>query len=209
MAKALTAEDIEGLRAALAAGKPTPVWFTEAAVGVDPGAAGKVVAFDDPPEGDFIQVRPAGSRDVMSFSPAELTQDKPAAPPRKAAPRPAPAPAAVPTPEVVVGIEAGAEPPPPPKRTSRKTAQPVEITVTLHATPEGDWSVDVLVGKKRTVKWAPVPAGDVGKLSRFLPAEVGEAVNVALLAAKERAEQRVLELKEQLDAAQRALRDLG
>ncbi|WP_156754339.1 DUF6319 family protein [Actinokineospora pegani] len=208
MAKALTAEDIEGLRAALAAGKPTPVWFTGAAVGVDPGAAGKVVAFDDPPDGDFIQVRPAGSRDVLSFSPGELTQDKPATPPRKAAPRPAPAPAA-PAPAVVVGIEAGAEPPPPAKRATRKTAQPVEITVTLHATPEGDWSVDVLVGKRRTVKWAPVPAGDVGKLSRFLPAEVGEAVNVALLAAKERAEQRVLELKEQLETAQRALRDLG
>jgi len=209
-ARALSAEDIEGLRAALAGGKPTPVWFTEAAVGVDPGASAKVVAFDEPAEGDYIQVRPTGSRDVLSFSPAELTTVKPAPKP-KPAPRPAAAPQfAPPAEEVVVGIEGGAEPPkrqPSPSR-SRKQ-QPVEITVTLHSTPEGEWTVDVLVGKKRTVRWVPVPAGEVGRLAKHLPSEVGEAIGVALEAARERQELRVTQLKAELEAAQRALRDLG
>ncbi|GAB3277146.1 hypothetical protein GCM10027563_04740 [Parasphingorhabdus pacifica] len=39
-----------------------------------------MVALDEPAEGDFIQVRPAGSKDVLSFSVGEVTTVKP---PRK------------------------------------------------------------------------------------------------------------------------------
>ncbi|OLR94982.1 DUF6319 family protein [Actinokineospora bangkokensis] len=213
MGKGLSAEDVAALREAVAARKPAPVWFTGAAVGVDEGAAGKVIAFDDAAEGDFIQVKPAGSRDAMSFSPAELTTEKPAAPPAPRRPAPAPfqAPPVEDVTDVVVGIEGG-EPEPRRRRSApakKQQQHAVEITVTLHATPDGEWSVDVLVGKKRTVRWAPVAAGEVGRLAKHLPAEVGEAISVALDAAKDRQTRRVAELKAELEAAQRALRDLG
>ncbi|GAA3038574.1 DUF6319 family protein [Actinokineospora globicatena] len=200
---ALEPQDVERLRVALAEGKPTPVWFTPAAVGVEAGQQAKVVAFDEPAEGDFIQVRPHGSRDVLAFSPAELTTVKP---PVK--PKPAPAPPPPEPPAVVQGIESA----PVEQTRSRSRAkpqQPVEITVTLHATPDGEWSVDVLVGKKRTVRWVPVPAGDIARVAKSLPAEVGEAIAVSLTAARERQLRRVAELKAELEAAQRALRDLG
>ncbi|MGQ0837882.1 DUF6319 family protein [Actinokineospora sp.] len=207
MAKAasLSAEDIDRLRADLAAGKPTPVWFTAAAVGVTAGQSAKVVAFAEPAEGDYIQVRATGSRDVLSFSPAELTAVRPAPKPKPV--RPAPAPAAVVEPAVVAGLEPGA--PAPVRTTPSRAPKPVEITVTLHSTVEGEWTVDVLAGKKRTVRWTPVPAGDVAKAARVLPPAVGEAIGVALAAARVRQEQRVEQLKAELDAAQRALRDLG
>ncbi len=207
MARALSAEDIEALRTALAAGKPTPVWFTPAAVGVTAGQSAKVVAFDEPADGDYIQVRATGSRDVLSFSPAELTVVKP--PPKpKPAPRPAAPEPAPQAPAVVVGIEPG-DPAPPAPKIPRGRKQPVEVTVTLHSTPEGEWTVDVLVGKKRTVRWTPVPAGDIAKAARSLPPAVGEAIGASLEAARERTERRVEQLKAELEAAQRALRELG
>ncbi|PPK64693.1 DUF6319 family protein [Actinokineospora auranticolor] len=210
MAKSLTPEDIDRLRAALADNKPTPVWFTEAAVGVATGQQAKVIAFDEPAEGDFIQVRPNGSRDVLQFSPAELTAVKPPAKPATPRPRPRPTvPEPVDSPEEVVqGIEPGS-PTPTTRQPKPRKQQPTEITVTLHATPEGEWSVDVLVGKKRTVRWEPVTAGDIAKAAKHLPPAVGEAIEGALTTARERGLQRVEELKAQLEAAQRALRDLG
>ena len=79
-ARALSAEEIRGLRDELAGGGTPTVWFTAAAVGVPEGRSGKVIAMDEPAEGDFIQVRPAGSKDVLSFSAGEVTLVKP---PRK------------------------------------------------------------------------------------------------------------------------------
>ncbi|SDI91681.1 hypothetical protein SAMN05192558_102650 [Actinokineospora alba] len=199
----LSTEQVERLRGDVAAGKPAGVWFTAAAVGVTAGQSGKVVGFAEPAEGDFIQVRPTGSRDELTFSPAELTLVKP--PPK---PKPAPAPVVVEPvaaalPEVVVGIEPApvVRKPPPHK--------PAEVTVTLHSTLEGEWTVDVLVGKKRVVRWEPVPAGDVARAAKSLPSGVGEAIGTALEAAKRRQLARVEQLKAELDAAQRALRDLG
>ncbi|HVK22686.1 MAG TPA: DUF6319 family protein [Actinokineospora sp.] len=204
---ALSAEDIARIGADLAAGKAVTVWFTAAAVGVTAGQSAKVTGFAEPAEGDFIQVRPTGSRDELSFSPAELTLVKPAPKPKpapKAAPAPAPAPA--PVPEVVMGIEPAPAPQP---RRREPVRKPAEVTVTLHSTLEGEWTVDVLVGKKRAVRWVPVSAGDVAKAARSLPAEVGEAIGTALEAAKVRQLARVEQLKAELEVAQRALRELG
>ncbi|MBO0854755.1 MAG: hypothetical protein J2P18_13460, partial [Nocardia sp.] len=74
----LSANDIRQITDELAEGRPPTVWFTEAAVGVPEGRSGKVVSVGDPAEGDFLQIRPAGSKDVMSFSPTEVTLTKPA-----------------------------------------------------------------------------------------------------------------------------------
>jgi hypothetical protein len=73
----LSAEQIDQLRTELDSGQAPMVWFTSTAVGMDEGRSAKVVALAQPYEGDFIQVRPTGSHDELSFSPTELTMDKP------------------------------------------------------------------------------------------------------------------------------------
>jgi uncharacterized protein DUF6319 len=264
-AGSLTEEDLTAVRAELARERPVTVWFTAKAVGVPVGGSAKVVSVDDPPEGDFIQVRPAGSRDTMFCSPNELTRDRPArkrvaktapvaAPPKstpKAAPVTSPVAPAVPAPvleqaapaaaapgPVVTGVVAPVPEPAPrstptpapaptpaptpapassPERArpaagrvpSRSSAPPSGVTVTLTATPEGEWSVEVVVGKKRTVRPTPVVPGDVAKAARSLPDVVAEAIDSALDSARRRQQERVEQLRAELEAAQRALQDLS
>jgi hypothetical protein len=75
---ALSEQDVQDLRETAAAGRPGTVWFTAAAVGVPEGRSAKVVSVADAAEGDFIQVRPAGSRDTVFCSPGELSRVRPA-----------------------------------------------------------------------------------------------------------------------------------
>lgn len=84
----LSSDDLHAIREELNAGTTPVVWFTGSAVGVPEGRSGKVIALNEPAEGDFIQVRPASSKDVLSFSAAELTRVKPAR--KKPAPEPTP-----------------------------------------------------------------------------------------------------------------------
>ncbi|MFE9748435.1 DUF6319 family protein [Saccharothrix saharensis] len=221
----LSPEDIAHLRAELAAGRPAAVWFTSAAVGVEAGRSGKVVAFTEPAEGDFIQVRPTGEKDDLSFSPGELTVEKPA--PRKrvpaAAPKPEPAPVPAPVQHIYTPAPAPAPAPPKPKPApapaapaaterrpaARKQAKPAEVTVTLTSTAEGEWTVDVQWGSKRTLKAAPVAASAVSQAAKLLPAEVDEAVESVLSAARERHLARVEQLRAELEEAQRALAELS
>ncbi|MFI0469324.1 DUF6319 family protein [Saccharopolyspora sp. 5N102] len=105
----LSSDELRGIREELNAGTTPTVWFTGSAVGVQEGRSGKVVALGEPAEGDFIQVRPAGSKDVLSFSAAEVTKVKP--PRKKAAPPEPPAkPAAKPRPATPAPAPAAAKP---------------------------------------------------------------------------------------------------
>ncbi|MFJ6676467.1 DUF6319 family protein [Actinosynnema sp. NPDC091369] len=218
----LSPEDIDHLRAELAAGRPAAVWFTSAAVGVEAGRSGKVVAFTEPAEGDFIQVRPTGEKDDLSFSPGELTVEKPAPRKRAPAPAPKPEPAAAPAPVEHIYTPAPAPAPAPPKPkpapapaapaerrpAARKQAKPAEVTVTLTSTADGEWTVDVQWGSKRTLKAAPVVASAVSQAAKLLPPEVDEAVESVLSAARERHLARVEQLRAELEEAQRALAEL-
>ncbi|MET8758996.1 DUF6319 family protein [Lentzea sp. NPDC004782] len=222
----LSAEDVDNLRSQLDGGTQPLVWFTAAAVGMEAGRSAKLLAFTEPEEGDFIQVRPTGSKDEMSFSPAELTLEKP--PPRKkpAAPPPAPpqppreteilhpyvpeapvkpaAPKPKPAPAVV------AEPPPakPARKPSAKGATP-EVTVTLVSAGEGEWTVEVLQGTRRTVRPTPVSPAAVAQAAKLLTPEVAEIVEGVLNAARAQQLARVEQLRAELEAAQKALEDLG
>jgi hypothetical protein len=223
----LSPQDLDHLRAELAAGRPPAVWFTSAAVGVEAGRSAKVIAFTDPDEGDFIQVRPTGSKDEMSFSPAELTVEKP---PRKKAPAtrasvPAeqsapkeeiieypyvPAPPLKPTPvrPAPAPEQAAAAAARPARPSSRKQAKVAEVTVTLSSTAEGEWTVDVMSGSKRTVRAAPVAASAVAQAAKLLTPEVAEAVETVLSAARAQHLAKVEQLRAELEAAQRALDEL-
>ncbi|GAA3848424.1 hypothetical protein GCM10022243_13090 [Saccharothrix violaceirubra] len=223
MAKSLSPEDVDQLRAELAAGRPPAVWFTAAAVGVEAGRSAKVVAFTEPAEGDFIQVRPTGTKDELSFSPAELTVEKPA-PRKKVVAEPKPAreesvPAA-PAPEepIYTPVEYPYEPVPPEKpekptkqkSAPRKQSRPPggEVTITLTSTPEGEWTVDLQWGSRRPLRATPVPPAAVGRAARQLLPEVAEAVDAVIETARERHLARVVQLRAELEEAQRALEEL-
>jgi Family of unknown function (DUF6319) len=216
----LSEQDIEQLRAALAAGKPATVWFTAKAVGVEAGKSGRVLSFAEPAEGDFIEVKPTGSQDALSFSKAELTTTKPKpkrAPATPAAPKPqatqkteaqpAPALAVVPTPpEQIYQPEEKPAKKPAARRSPSKP--PTEVTVTLHSTPRGDWTVEVLVGKKRSVRPTPIPAASVAKVAKELPSQVEDAISAVMAAARQQHHERIALLQAELDAARRALNEL-
>ncbi len=239
--KALTEQDLVSARAELSAGKPFTVWFTAAAVGVPAGGSAKVISIDDVAEGDFIQVRPAGTRDTMFCSPSELTTTRP--PRKRAQPvsQPAAQPAVQPTgPESAQppAEKAPARPAAPPAKKipvekapvekspvekspaekaperprpagSRSQVRPAEVSVTLHSTAEGEWTVEVMIGRKRTVRPTAVQPGDVAKAARSLPSAVTEAIESSLDAARRRQVERVERLRSELDAAQRALQELS
>ncbi|MBW0113160.1 hypothetical protein I4I84_31120 [Pseudonocardia sp. KRD-182] len=119
------------------------------------------------------------------------------------------APAAVaPAPAAVAPAPAAAEAPAAPARPARArrdTARSSELSVTLSATAEGEWSVEVLAGKKRVVPSTAVPATAVAAAARALPAAVAEAVESSLEGARRRQRERVEQLRAELDAAQRVL----
>lgn len=241
-AKSLSEQDLVEARKELSEGRPLTVWFTSAAVGVPTGGSAKVISIEDVAEGDFIQVRPAGSRDTMFCSPSELTRTRPVRKkvqrPAQRAPEPTAPPQSAPEPSTSLPekpptpsgspVEAGLRPPAPSAEpaprpsaptpakaadrprsgSSRSAARPAEVTVTLNATTEGEWTVEVMIGKKRTVRPTPVQPGDVAKAARALPPEVAEAIEASLEAARQRQLERVERLRAELEAAQRALHEL-
>ena len=220
----LTSEQLDHLRAELADGRRPMVWFTDAAVGVAAGRSAKVLAMADPPEGDFIQVRPTGSKDELSFSPNELTVAKP--PRRRAAPEPERTLALPPVPptepdELLVVRErpkrrrAPTAPPEPPAAQSKPRRQggrikpPAPITVALTSNSEGDWTVEVHSGSRRTVRPQPVSPSAVALAARALGGDIEAAIEGALDAARERQRARVEQLEAELLAARRALEQLS
>jgi hypothetical protein len=92
---------------------------------------------------------------------------------------------------------------------ARAAARPVEVTVTLNSTAEGEWTVEVTTGRKRSVRPTPVQPADVAKAARSLPSAVADAIESSLAAARQRQIERVERLRAELDAAQRALQDLS
>ena len=234
----LSMTQVEHVRAELDAGRTPMVWFTPAAVGVDAGRSAKVVSLTEPYEGDFIQVRPTGSHDELSFSTNELTMDKPARRRKATAtattPTPEPEPEATPAkPDVVDELLVVRERPtrkktapqrtpqhdtkpakpattPATKPTTKATRkQPTPITVTLTSTTDGEWTVEVQAGSRRTVKPQPIGAGSVAAAARALGGEIESAIEGAITAARERQQARVDQLEAELAAARQALNELA
>ena len=214
----LSTTQVEHVRAELDAGRTPMVWFTPAAVGVDAGRSAKVVSLTEPYEGDFIQVRPTGSHDELSFSTNELTMDKPARRRRapEPEPRPEPAPVTPAPPDVVDELLVVRERPARKRTTPQNTTpvakarkQPTPITVTLSSTADGEWTVEVQAGSRRTVKPQSVGAGSVAAAARALGGEIESAIEGAITAARERQQARVDQLEAELAAARQALTELA
>ncbi|MFJ2664188.1 DUF6319 family protein [Nocardia fluminea] len=233
----LTEAELARIAGELAEGKPPMVWFTAAAVGVAEGKSGKVVALDDPSAGDFLQVRPTGSKDVLSFGPSEVTLTKPArgttvAPGGSARTRPesVPAPsnrkdntvtqpstlpsAASPAPRSLAPVSDDAPKPAPAaprpaKAAPVRKAKAAEVTVTLTGTADGEWTVDVVNGKKRSVKGMAVSSAAVAQAAKILHPEVEEVVAGILEAARGAQQAKVAQLQAELEAARKLLEELG
>lgn len=223
--QSLTDVEIQRITEELAGGSQPTVWFTSAAVGVAEGKSGKILALGNPAEGDFLQVRPTGSKDVMSFSPTEVTLTKPAvkkaampekptAPEKPTVPaqpaavhpaRPA-APAAAAQP---VQPAAPAQPRPARPAAARKSKPAVEVVFTVTGTADGEWTVDVDHGKKRVVRALPVSGVAVSQAAKALAPEVSEAIESVLQAARDTQRAKVEQLQAELEQAQRLLAELS
>ncbi|ASO18966.1 hypothetical protein FHR81_001232 [Actinoalloteichus hoggarensis] len=232
MPRVLSEQDLEYLATELAAGRPPMVWFTSRAVGVESGRSGKVTALDEPAEGEFIQVRPTGSQDVLSFSAAEVTLTKPARKPRKPD---TPEPVQSDGPTAPGPIEPVWTPEPPPAPTSRgaksrsstengdsvteptatrkpaagKRAKPgAAATIVLTSTAEGLWTAEVTVGAKKALKPTTISMSAVAQAVKILHPEADAAVQPVLDAAREQQRAKVEQLQAELEEARRLLGDL-
>ncbi|WP_024799624.1 DUF6319 family protein [Nocardia sp. BMG51109] len=272
----LSDTEIRQIAAGIEEGRPPMVWFTAAAVGVPEGRSGKVVALGDPSEGDFLQVRPTGSKDVLPFSPTEVTLAKPPkkASPAKAAPKKTappeseppkseaaptgttatktsatktsatrtsatrkdtavsmpstmspsptpPGPASVQHPAAGEAESKPAGPKPAAKQSpsprparekgpaaTRKSKTP-EVTVTLSGTADGEWTVDVVHGKKRTTRGLSVPGATVAQAAKILHPEVAEVVDAVLESVRSSQRVKVEQLQAELEQARRVLDELS
>lgn len=247
--KPLSDTEIQQIATEIAGGRPPMVWFTATAVGVQEGRSGKVVSLGDPADGDFLQVRPTGSKDVLSFSPTEVTLTKPprpATPAAKAADRPKTTTrkdeptvtqpstltnaATPPTPPAVVTAPAVSEPvdrTPDPEDAAAKAAAKAaaakavkapavrkarvapEVTVTLTGSADGEWTVDVVNGKKRTVRGLAVPSASVAQAAKVLHPEVAEVIAGILEAARGAQQAKVEQLQAELAEARKVLEELS
>lgn len=244
----LSDTEIAQIATEIADGRPPMVWFTAAAVGIPEGRSGKVIALGEPSDGDFLQIRPTGSKDVLSFSPAEVTMTKPArdkavaqpksttrkesptvtkpsAPTSTAstppAPQPAPKPAAKPASAPEAAASNGAAKPAPARqqpatpapakpaaKAPARKSKAAEVTVTISGTADGEWSVDVVNGKKRTVRALPVNSTAVAQAAKLLHPEVSEVVGGIMEAVRVAQLAKVEQLQAELEEAKKLLAEL-
>ncbi|WP_269821637.1 DUF6319 family protein [Nocardia yamanashiensis] len=146
---------------------------------------------------------------VTMPSPAAAPATPPSEPvsppaPKAEAPQPssAPAPAAKP---------AGGAAPAPAKKSApaaAKKAKAPEVTVTLLGTADGEWTVEVVAGKKRT-KGLPVPSSAVSQAAKLLHPEVAEVVDGVLESVRASQRAKVEALQAELESARKLLDELA
>lgn len=230
----LTPEDLARLATALAQGRRATVHLRDAVpgLGLPAGTSARVVEV----AGETVTARPKGVADALPFDAAELLARAPRATPEPAPPRPRPAPAAraaAPPAPVVPAAPAPAAPapaasapaapapavpaPPAPApraraaRSPRSTAGSAEpVTLTLRGDPEAGWTLVLARGERPPAAPAPLAADAVrrGVAELGHPAALA-AVDGVLAAARTAAARRVEALAAELEAARRALDDLG
>jgi hypothetical protein len=230
--RGLTDDEVQTIRAGLAAGRRPRVVFTESA-GQIAGQIGQVVALLDPAESDeWVVVR--FGRDELPFSPGDLRVAPRGAAARKAVPAPvvaAPppppepefvidkpvpvtAPAPRPAPEAAAPAAASAPAPAPRKAAARpgKAKPPAGLTVTL-AYAEGEWTVAANQGAKALAKpYVIRPAEALKMVSLVDVPGVREAVEQIMSAERAEAEEQAQRLRAELaeiEARLAELRDAG
>lgn len=83
------------------------------------------------------------------------------------------------------------------------------MTVTLSGTTDGEWTVDVVHGKKRTIKGLSVAGSSVAQAAKLLHPEVAEVVDSVLDAVRDSQRAKVEQLQAELEQARRLLDELS
>ncbi|WP_231390385.1 DUF6319 family protein [Nocardia sp. CNY236] len=93
---------------------------------------------------------------------------------------------------------------------ARKVRAPApEVTVTLTGTADGEWSVEVMNGKKRPVRGLPVASSAVAQAAKILHPEVADVVAAVLETVRGAQQAKVQQLQAELAEAERLLAELG
>lgn len=206
-APALTDSDVDALRRRLSDGEAPRVVVRSASAAVPAGTRGTVVRLGDPSQDEYVVVRLG--RDEVPFSPSELSLPgaKPKATPAAVEPdrksRPAPEPA------VRHSSPKAVRQPSSRRRSSRSADRkpPPPLTVTLKFAG-GRWTAEATRGSRRLARPAPLRPGAVSALADHVDDETLHASLVETVeACRAVVEAQAAELREQLQAAEAALRD--
>ncbi|GIF41350.1 hypothetical protein [Actinoplanes xinjiangensis] len=226
-ANGLTADELQQIRDALAAGRKPRVQFTESA-GQISGQVGQVVALEDPAVSDEWVVVKFG-RDELPFSPGDLRIAPKGPVPKKVAPVPVePVEPVLSGPEFLIDKPVPVKPPAPrrseeqrkseeevPVTAPRKAARPVKakpgpsLTVTL-AYGEGEWTIAANQGAKALARpYVIRPAEALRMVSLVDMPGVQEAVEQIMAAERAEAEQQAQRLRAELAEVEARLAELG
>lgn len=211
------------------AGEKPRVIVRAASAAVPAGTRGNVVRVGNPSDGEFIVVRLG--RDEVPFAPSELAisgsggkvaalpssapSDKPAGKPAAAKPaasRTTPVRSAKPAASrTVPGRSPDRTPKPVVKATTKRPAVsrrvPAPLTVTLRFA-EGLWSVEASRGARRLAKPGPLRPGAVKAFADLVDEpSVRDALTETVESCRAAVEERAAALREQLQAAEVALRE--
>lgn len=229
-AQGLSADELQSIRDALAAGRKPKVMFTEAA-GQIAGQIGQVVELTDPAVSDEWLVVRFG-RDELPFSPTDLCLP-PKGAGRRAESKPAPAEQPPPEPEFKIvrspvsavqeeervsadsgagaAAPSGAEAKPARRAAGAKAARPKSpagLTVTL-TYADGEWLVGATQGNKALAKpYVIKPAEALKMVSLIDVPGVHEAVEQILAAERSEAEQQAEKLRAELAEIEARLAEL-
>lgn len=99
--------------------------------------------------------------------------------------------------------------PKPAKAPTARKPKAAEVTVTLSGTADGEWTVEVVNGKKRSVRGLPVNSSAVAQAAKILHPEVAEVVAGILEAARGAQLVKVEQLQAELEEARRLLEELS
>jgi hypothetical protein len=221
-ANGLTADELQQIRDALAAGRKPRVQFTESA-GQISGQIGQVVGLEDPSVSDEWVVVKFG-RDELPFSPGDLRIAPKGPVPKKVAPAvPEPVEPVLSGPEFLIDKPVPVKPPVqrkseeevPVAAVPRKAARPVKakpgpsLTVTL-AYGEGEWTIAANQGAKALARpYVIRPAEALKMVSLIDVPGVQEAVDQIMAAERAEAEQQAQRLRAELAEVEARLAELG
>ena len=97
-----------------------------------------------------------------------------------------------------------------PRKAAAGKSPGVELVLTVSGSGEAtEWTAEVSHGTKRVVKGLQIPATAVAAAAKDLHPDIAEAIETVLSAARDRQRSRVEALQAELQAAQRALAELG
>jgi len=96
----------------------------------------------------------------------------------------------------------------PAKRSTRKSAKTLELTLTVTGTADGDWRADLKQGPTYLARDIAIAAAAVSRAAKELHWDLAAPIDAAIEEARSQQAAKVAALEAELDAARKALADL-